>query len=158
VISESVISVNNGNTGDKWGRSHSLWFCDAHEKDRFAWYEVAFWEMRTHGAATAYVSTLRLPDDAMAMVVAVEQPEGTLLPELVQWLPSAELDEPIGTIGALRETAMSRDVTALISYLSPGRRRGAIRSNENGQRSRSSRDRFARSAARCSRMGRDPRV
>ena len=43
----------------------------------------------------------------MAMVVAVEQPEGTLLPELVQWLPSAGLDEPIGTIGAaaLRETA-----------------------------------------------------
>jgi hypothetical protein len=57
----------------------------------------------------------RLPDDAMAMVVAVEQPEGTLLPELVQWLPSAALDEPIGTVGAaaLRETAAI--VTALIS-------------------------------------------
>ena len=51
----------------------------------------------------------------MAMVVAVEQPEGTLLPELVQWLPSAAFDEPIGTIGAtaLRETAAI--VTALIS-------------------------------------------
>ena len=57
----------------------------------------------------------RLPDDAMAMVVAVEQPEGTLLPELVQWLSSAALDEPIGTIGAaaLRDTAAI--VTALIS-------------------------------------------
>ena len=57
----------------------------------------------------------RLPDDAMAMVIAVEQPEGTLLPELVQWLPSTALDEPIGTIGvaALRETAAI--VTALIS-------------------------------------------
>ena len=73
-------------------------------------------------------------DDAMAMVVAVEQPEGTLLPELVQWLPSAALNEPIGTIGAaaLRETAAI--VTAL--SLSPGRQRGAIRSDESGQRSR----------------------
>lgn len=48
----------------------------------------------------------RLPDSAMAMVVAVERPRGTLLPELVQWLPRAALDEPMGTIGAtaLRET------------------------------------------------------
>jgi len=44
-----------------------------------------------------------------------DKPEGTLLPELVQWLPSAALDEPIGSIGAaaLRETAAI--VTALIS-------------------------------------------
>ena len=59
--------------------------------------------------------TGRLPDDAMANVIACEKPEGTLLPELVQWLPSAALDEPIGTIGvaALRETTAI--VTALIS-------------------------------------------
>ncbi|MFY9918846.1 MAG: toxin [Mycobacterium sp.] len=57
----------------------------------------------------------RVPDDAIAMVVAVEKPEGTLLPELVQWLPLVALDEPIGTIGvaALRETATI--VAALIS-------------------------------------------
>jgi hypothetical protein len=57
----------------------------------------------------------RLPAEAMAMVVAVQEPEGTLLPELVQWLPIAALDEPIGSIGAatLRETAAI--VTALIS-------------------------------------------
>lgn len=57
----------------------------------------------------------RVPDDAIAMVVAVEKPEGTLLPELVQWLPLVALDEQIGTIGvaALRETATI--VTALIS-------------------------------------------
>ncbi|HET9875540.1 MAG TPA: toxin [Mycobacterium sp.] len=56
-----------------------------------------------------------VPDADMAMVVAVEQPEGTLLPELVQWLPISALDEPIGTIGtaALRETASM--VTGLIS-------------------------------------------
>jgi len=57
----------------------------------------------------------RVPVDVMAMVVVVEQPEGTLLPELVQWLPLAALDEPIGAIGAdaLRETTAI--VTALIS-------------------------------------------
>nr|WP_313774310.1 toxin [Mycobacterium sp.] len=57
----------------------------------------------------------RLPDDAMSMVITVEQPDGTLLPELAQWLPRAALDEPIGTIGvaALRETTAI--VTALIS-------------------------------------------
>jgi len=57
----------------------------------------------------------RVPDDAIAMVVAVEKPEGALLPELVQWLPRVALDEPIGTIGvaALRDTAAI--VTALIS-------------------------------------------
>lgn len=57
----------------------------------------------------------RVPDDAMAMVVAVEQPKGTLLPELVQWLPLAALDDPMGSIGAtaLREAATI--VTALIT-------------------------------------------
>jgi len=51
----------------------------------------------------------------MTMVIAVKRPEGTLLPELVQWLPRGALDEPIGTIGvaALRETTAI--VTALIS-------------------------------------------
>ena len=50
----------------------------------------------------------RLPDDAMAMVV-----EGTLLPELVQWLPIAALDEPIGAIGA----AALRDTVAMVTAL-----------------------------------------
>ena len=45
----------------------------------------------------------------------IEQPGGGLLPELAQWLSSAALDAPIGTIGAaaLRETAAI--VTALVS-------------------------------------------
>ena len=71
-------------------------------------------------AATGRVITCpfvhgKLPDDVMAMVVAVERPEGALLPELVQWLPSSAFDEPIGTVGvaALREAASI--VAALIS-------------------------------------------
>ena len=47
------------------------------------------------------------------MVIAVEHPEGTLLPELVQWLPRAALDDPIDTIGA---TALS-ETTAIIASL-----------------------------------------
>ena len=51
----------------------------------------------------------------MAMVVTVQQPGGTVLPELVQWLPMAALAEPIGNIGgaALGETAAI--ITALVS-------------------------------------------
>ncbi|CCK58325.1 Conserved protein of unknown function [Mycobacterium canettii CIPT 140070010] len=57
----------------------------------------------------------RVPEDLMALVVAVEQPNGTLLPELVQWLPVAALDEPLGNVGvaALREAASV--VAALLS-------------------------------------------
>jgi hypothetical protein len=45
----------------------------------------------------------------------VKQPEGAVLPELVQWLPTVALDEPIGNIGAaaLRETTTL--LTALVS-------------------------------------------
>jgi mRNA-degrading endonuclease toxin of MazEF toxin-antitoxin module len=56
-----------------------------------------------------------VPEAAMAMVVGVADPEGTVLPELVQWLPLVALAEPIGNIGAaaLRETTTI--VAALIS-------------------------------------------
>jgi len=57
----------------------------------------------------------RIPDAAMSMVVPVKQPEGVVLPELVQWLPATALDEPIGNIGpkALRDTTTL--VAALVS-------------------------------------------
>jgi hypothetical protein len=57
----------------------------------------------------------QIPDDTMAMVVSVSQPDGAVLPELIQWLPTAALDEPIGNVGApaLRETTAL--VTAFIS-------------------------------------------
>jgi mRNA-degrading endonuclease toxin of MazEF toxin-antitoxin module len=57
----------------------------------------------------------RIPDDAMAMVVPISQPEGTLLPELVQWLPSSALGEPIGTVGAPALGEAASIVAALIS-------------------------------------------
>jgi hypothetical protein len=57
----------------------------------------------------------RIPADAMAMVVAISQPEGTLLPELVHWLPFAALGEPIGAVGAAALGKATSIVAALIS-------------------------------------------
>jgi mRNA-degrading endonuclease toxin of MazEF toxin-antitoxin module len=56
-----------------------------------------------------------IPDDAMAMVVLVSQPVGTLLLELVQWLPSSALGEPIGSVGAAALGEVASIVAALIS-------------------------------------------
>lgn len=56
-----------------------------------------------------------VPGGVMAMVVAVQQPAGTILPELVQWLPAAALDEPIGNIGAAALHETTTIVTALVS-------------------------------------------
>lgn len=71
-------------------------------------------------AATGRVITCpfipgEIPRDTMAIIVAVQQPEGVVLPELVQWLPVAALDEPIGNIGgaALHDTTAT--VAALVS-------------------------------------------
>jgi hypothetical protein len=50
----------------------------------------------------------------MAMVVTVDQPQGTLLPELAQWLPRSALDELIGTI---TETAL-RETTSIVTLRS----------------------------------------
>ena len=57
----------------------------------------------------------RIPDDTIAMVVPINQPEGTLLPELVQWLPSSALGEPIGAVGAPAVGEAASIVAALIS-------------------------------------------
>lgn len=50
VIAESVITVALPNPVHGWqGRSHSLWYCDAHQEGRFAWHELAFMEMALRG-------------------------------------------------------------------------------------------------------------
>lgn len=56
----------------------------------------------------------RIPDDTAAMVVPINQPEGTLLPEMVQWLPTSALGEPIGTLGATALGEAASMVAALI--------------------------------------------
>lgn len=54
-----------------------------------------------------------IPSDSMAMLVPVQRPQGVVLPELVQWLPVAALDEPIGNVGG----AALSDTTALLAAL-----------------------------------------
>jgi hypothetical protein len=71
-------------------------------------------------AATGRVITCpfipgEIPSDTMAMVVTVQDPEGAALPELVQWLPVAALDEPIGNIGDAALSDTTRIITALVS-------------------------------------------
>jgi hypothetical protein len=71
-------------------------------------------------AATGRVITCpfipgEIPSDTMAMVVTVQDPEGAALPELVQWLPVAALDEPIGNIGAAAVSDTTRIISALVS-------------------------------------------
>lgn len=57
----------------------------------------------------------QIPDTAMALVVRVEQPEGVTLPELVQWLPTAALDQPIGNVGVTALRATTTLMTALVT-------------------------------------------
>ncbi len=51
----------------------------------------------------------------MAMVVTVPHAKGVVLPELVQWLPVAALDDPIGNIGGAALADTTSTVTALVS-------------------------------------------
>lgn len=53
------------------------------------------------------------PDDAMAMVIAVTEPAGVVLPELVQWHPTSAVGDPIGNIG----TAALQETTTLVAAL-----------------------------------------
>ena len=71
-------------------------------------------------AATGRVITCpfipgEIPSGTMAMIVTVQQPKGVVLPELVQWLPVASLDEPIGNIGGAALGDTTTIVTALVS-------------------------------------------
>jgi mRNA-degrading endonuclease toxin of MazEF toxin-antitoxin module len=56
-----------------------------------------------------------IPADAMSMVVTVSRPTGVVLPELVQWLPTSALDEPIGNIGPTALRNCCSMVSALVS-------------------------------------------
>lgn len=56
-----------------------------------------------------------IPSGTMAMIVTAQQPAGVVLPELVQWLPVAALDEPIGNIGGAALADATTIITALVS-------------------------------------------
>jgi mRNA-degrading endonuclease toxin of MazEF toxin-antitoxin module len=56
----------------------------------------------------------QIPDGAMALVVPTAQPQGVAVPELVQWLPTAALDESIGNVGSHARQELTALVNALI--------------------------------------------
>ncbi|ASX03443.1 toxin [Mycobacterium intracellulare] len=71
-------------------------------------------------AATGRVITCpfipgEIPSGTMAMIVTVQRPKGVVLPELIQWLPVAALDEPMGNIGGAALADTTATVTALVS-------------------------------------------
>jgi mRNA-degrading endonuclease toxin of MazEF toxin-antitoxin module len=53
-------------------------------------------------------------DEAMALVVGVADPPGTLLAELVQWIPQSALGAPIGNVGPDAVTRATAIITVLI--------------------------------------------
>jgi serine/threonine protein kinase len=87
VIAEAVISVNQSqNRRNYEGRSHSLWFCDAHEAGRFAWYETAFMESPSGSVGSPAVDPFSM--DPRSGSVAFKNVLGTLQ---LAW-PMEELD------------------------------------------------------------------
>jgi hypothetical protein len=84
VIAYTVIAVRKPR--DQWdyeGRAHSLWFCDAHDKGVYRWYELAF--MITPGISESY--TL----DPFALSPTDEKAAGAFTPVMtvhqIAWQP-----------------------------------------------------------------------
>lgn len=59
-------------------------------------------------ANTGRVIICHIADEAMAMVVAICGPKARYWPELVQWLATSALGEPIGTTGSAALTEANR--------------------------------------------------
>lgn len=71
-------------------------------------------------AATGRVITCpfipgEIPSGTMALIVTVQQPKGVVLPELVQWLPVAALNDSIGNIGGAALADTTATVITLLS-------------------------------------------
>lgn len=61
VVSESVITLTLQNPIQGWrGRSHSLWFCNAVDEGRFAWYEHAFTTLALGGGGREQIDPFAL--------------------------------------------------------------------------------------------------
>lgn len=55
------------------------------------------------------------PADGSAFVVQIPAPAGTVLPELIHWLPTAALGRYLGTAETAKVAEVARLVTALIA-------------------------------------------
>lgn len=115
VIAIANIAVNlGGRTHRGWaGRSHSLWFCDAHEQGQFAWHETAFMNspfIASHPAVEPFSCS---PTDGK---VAFENVIGTMqlawpVEELDRADPAEFLDRWIGWLADGAEQRLARPST-----------------------------------------------
>ncbi|MFI2365652.1 serine/threonine-protein kinase [Promicromonospora sp. NPDC019610] len=90
VVAHASISVHPKERYGVWvGRSHSLWFCDAFEQGRFAWYELAFMDSPLVGSQRPIAPDSREPREAS---VAFSNVVGTMQ---LAWTPGElDRDEP----------------------------------------------------------------
>lgn len=112
VVSEAVIMLmlpRMSRSG--WaGRSHSLWFCDAHVENQFSWYETAFMTtplMSSRSVIEPYHQSAEGANEALSPVMGVQQ---------VAW-PFDELDRSdlsefvdrwLGWFGAAAQGTLSK--------------------------------------------------
>jgi serine/threonine-protein kinase len=65
VVADAFVSVEQSrNSSGYEGRVHSLWFCDAHEAGRFAWYETAFMDSPLLGVSQPHSPYALVPGNA----------------------------------------------------------------------------------------------
>lgn len=112
VIAHAVITIRVDHTArSEWrGRSHSLWYCDAHEKGRFSWYETAFWAGAFAGHSPEVEPFSATPHEAQ---VAFSGVIGTMqlawpLEEIDRADPSEFLDRWIGWFATAAEGELQR--------------------------------------------------
>lgn len=68
VVCIGSISIEMANVRDGWaGRSHSLWYCDAHNEDEFHWFETAFHRLRSASRLEPYSRSPRDRDTRLAL-------------------------------------------------------------------------------------------
>lgn len=67
VISSAVVSVTRDHRSNRgWiGRSHSIWFCDAHKSGEYGWYEMAFMSTRPSDVHADLQPFSRKPGEAV---------------------------------------------------------------------------------------------
>jgi serine/threonine-protein kinase len=108
VIAHAVISVNQNPARGHQGRSHSLWFCDAQEEGRFAWYELAFMNSPLSGGPSLLAPFSLDPEQA---TVAFQGVIGTTqlawpVEEIDRSDPTEFIDRWLGWFGEAAEGQM----------------------------------------------------
>lgn len=108
-----TVTLGRGNRRGWEGRSHSLWFCDGQERDRFAWHETAFMSSAFSSRNPSIEPFPCSPTDGL---VAFQGIVGTMqlawpLDELDRADPSEFIDRWIGWFADAAEQRLDRPAT-----------------------------------------------